>query len=73
MGCNRWSLAYLKQLVKKIGAEASDIEGVAERNEPAFSSEGLVVSLEHTTDGKVKATVTPEGSPVSFFLHMRVK
>ena len=50
MGCNRWSLAYLKQLVKKIGSEALDIEGAAELKEPAFSPEGLTVSFTRTAD-----------------------
>ena len=54
-------------------AEALGIEGAAELNESAFSPEGLVVSLERTADGKVKATVTPEGSPTSFFLRVKVK
>jgi hypothetical protein len=39
----------------------------------AFSSEGLSVTLEHTTDGKAEATVTPVGAPPLFFLRMKVK
>ena len=31
------------------------------------------VTLERTADGKAKATVTPEGSPTSFFLRVKVK
>ncbi len=50
MGCNRWSLAYLKQLVKKIGSEALDIEGAAELSESVFSSDGLTVSILRTAD-----------------------
>ena len=53
-------------------AEALGVEGVAELNESAFSSEGLSVTLERTADGKVKATVTPDGAPPSFFLRVRV-
>ncbi len=39
----------------------------------AFSAEGLTFSLERTSDGKVKATVTPEGAPPSFFLRVKVR
>ena len=49
------------------------VEGAAELNESVFSSEGLSVTLERTTDGKAKATVTPDGAPSSFFLRVRVK
>ena len=49
------------------------IEGAAELNESAFSSEGLTVSFGRTTNGKVKATVTPEGTPSAFSLRVRVK
>ena len=44
-----------------------------ELNESAFSSEGLSFALQRTADGKVKATVTPEGAPPSFFLRVKVK
>ena len=44
-----------------------------ELNESAFSSDGLTVTLERTGDGKVKATVTPEGAPPVFFLRVKVK
>lgn len=54
-------------------AETLGIEGATELDESAFSPEGLVVSLERTVDGRIKATVTPEGSPTSFFLRVRVK
>ena len=54
-------------------AEALGVEGAAELDESAFSSEGLSVTLERTADGKAKATVKPEGSPTSFFLRVRVK
>lgn len=47
--------------------------GAVELKEPAFSSEGLTVGFDRTTDGKAKATVTPEGSPPSFFLRVKVK
>ncbi len=47
--------------------------GAAELNESEFSSEGLPVTLERTTDGKSKATVTPDGMPPSFFLRVRMK
>ena len=45
--------------------------GAAELKEPAFLPEGLAVTLERTTDGKAKATVTPEGSPASFSFRCR--
>ena len=54
-------------------AEALSVEGATELNESAFSSEGLSVSLERTADGKVKATVTPDGAPPAFFLRARVE
>lgn len=54
-------------------ADALGVEGATELNESAFSSEGLSVTLERTTDGKAKATVTSEGAPCSFFLRVRVK
>ena len=49
------------------------VEGAAELNESVFSSEGLSVTLERTTDGKAKATVTPVGAPPTFFLRVKVK
>ena len=54
-------------------ADVLGIEGAAELKESAFSSEGLTVSFGRTTNGKAKATVTPEGSPASFFLRVKVK
>ena len=54
-------------------AEVLGIEGAAELDESAFSSDGLTVSLDRTADGKVKVTVVPEGSPTTFFLRVRVK
>ena len=48
-------------------AEVLGIEGAAKLDESAFSSEGLTVSLGRTADGKVKATVAPEGAPGSCF------
>ena len=54
-------------------AEAFGIEGAAELNGSAFTSDGLSVTLERTADGKAKATVTPDGAPPSFFLRVRVK
>lgn len=54
-------------------AEVLGIEGAAELDESAFSSEGLTVSLGRTDDGKSKATVTPDGAPPAFFLRVRVK
>ena len=49
------------------------VEGAAELNESAFSSEELSVTLERTVDGKAKATVTPDCAPSAFFLRVRVK
>lgn len=49
------------------------MEGTAELDCSAFSFEGLSVTLERTTDGKAKATVTPDGAPPSFFLRVKVK
>ena len=54
-------------------AEALGVEGAAELNESEFSSEGLIVTLERTADGKAKATVTPDGAPSAFFLRVRVE
>ena len=54
-------------------AEALGVEGAAELSESAFSSEGLSVTLERTADGKVKATIAPDGASASFFLRVRVK
>jgi hypothetical protein len=54
-------------------AEALGVEGATKLNESAFSSDGLSVSLERTVDGKVKATVMPDGVPPSFFLRVMVK
>ena len=45
----------------------------AELNDSAFSSDGLAFTLQHTTDGKVKAMVTPAGSPSTFFMRVKVK
>ena len=39
----------------------------------AVSSEGLTFTLQRTDDGKAKATVSPAGSPPSFFLRVKVK
>ena len=54
-------------------AEVLDVEGATELNESAFSSDGLIFTLQRTTDGKAKATVTPVGSPRSFFLRVKIK
>jgi len=54
-------------------AETLGVEGTPALDESAFSSEGLFVTLERTTDGKVKATVMPEGTPPTFFLRVKVK
>ena len=54
-------------------AEALGVEGAAELNESAFSSDGLTVSISRTADGKVRATVMPDGAPPAFFLLVRVK
>ena len=54
-------------------AEALGVEGAAELNESAFSADGLTVRFDRTADGKARATVTPPGSPSSFFLRVRVK
>ena len=54
-------------------AEVLGIEGAAELNELAFSSEGLTVSFDRTADGNAKATVMPNGAPPAFFLRVRVK
>ena len=54
-------------------AEALGVEGATKLNESAFSSDGLSVSLERTADGKVKATVMPDGAPPAFFMRVKVK
>lgn len=48
-------------------------EYAVELNESAFSAEGLAVTLQRTADEKAKATVTPVGSPYSFFMRVNVK
>ncbi len=53
--------------------EALGVEGATNLTESAFSTEGFSAALERTADGKVKATVTPDGSPPSFFLRVMVK
>ena len=50
-----------------------DVEVATELDEAAFTSDGLIVALERTADGKVKATVVPVGSPPAFFLRVKVK
>ena len=54
-------------------AEVFGVEGATELNESAFSSEGLTVTIQRTTDGKAKVIVAPVGSPSSFFMRVRVK
>ena len=54
-------------------AEVLDVEGATELDESEFSSDGLSFSHQRTAAGKVKVTVTPEGSPPSFFLRVKVK
>ena len=54
-------------------AEVLGVEGATEINESTFSSDGLSVSLQRTTDGKAKATVVPDGAPPTFFLRVKVK
>ena len=39
-------------------AAALGVEGAVELDESAFTSEGLIVTLERTADGKDKARVT---------------
>ena len=59
---------------------ALGVEGAAELNESSFSSDNVTVTLERTTDGKAKATVTrrvkdnaPYQSGNSFFMRVKVK
>lgn len=54
-------------------AEVLGVEGATELDESEFSSDGFSFSLQRTAEGKVKATVTPEGSPTSFFLRVKMK
>ena len=54
-------------------AEALSMEGATDLTESTFSSEGLTVTLERTTDGKAKAIVTPIGTPPTFFMRVNVK
>ena len=53
--------------------EVLGVEGATGLNDAAFSSEGLTVTLQRTADGKAKATVTPAGTPPTFFLRVKVK
>ena len=54
-------------------ADALGVEGATELNDTAFSTEGLSFGLERTVDGKIKAIVTPDDTPPSFFLRIKVK
>ena len=54
-------------------ADALGVEGATVLDESAFSSDGLTVTLERTAEGKIKATVTPDGLPPAFFLRVKVK
>ena len=54
-------------------AEVFGVEGATEVNDAAFSADGLTFSLQRTVDRKVKATVTPDGVPPTFFLRDKVK
>ena len=54
-------------------ADALGVEGATVLDESAFSSDGLTVTLERTADGKIKATVTPDGLPPAFFLRGKIK
>ena len=54
-------------------AAALGVEGAADLDESAFSSEGLAVTLERTAAGKAKATIMPEGTPSRLFLHVKVR
>ena len=49
------------------------MDGATELSESSFSFKRLFVTLQHTTDGKVKATIPPAGSQSSFFMRMKVK
>lgn len=55
------------------GQKVFGVEGAAEVNESAFSSEGLIVTLQRTADGRAKATVTPDGMSPAFFMRIKVK
>ena len=54
-------------------AEMLEVEGATELNESTFSSNGLTFTLQRTADGKSKATITPAGSPSTFFMRVKVK
>ena len=49
------------------------VEGATTLNRDAFSSQNIGLSLTPTSDGRVKAVVTPIGSPSSFFMRVKVK
>ena len=49
------------------------LEGSTELGQNTFSQENLAVSLVPTADGRIKASVSPKGSPSSFFIHVKVK
>ena len=54
-------------------AEALGVVGSVALDGSPFTSDGLTASLERTADGKAKATVTPDETPPTFFLRIRVK
>ena len=50
-----------------------ELEGATSLGKKSFTSASLIFSLSPTADGRVKATVAPEGAPASFFLRVKVR
>lgn len=50
-----------------------ELEGATSLGKNSFTSASLIFSLSPTADGRVKATVAPEGAPASFFLRVKVR
>ena len=49
------------------------VEGATSLDKNSFASTPLTFSLSPTADGRVKATIAPEGAPTSFFLRVKVR
>ena len=49
------------------------VEGATSLDKNSFAQTPLTFSLSPTVDGRIKATVAPEGAPTSFFLCVKVR
>ena len=74
-GVNIGSAALESRLKTVFGVEGTTTlsPDAGKKADDLFSSDNIGLSLEPTGDGRVRATVTPDGAPASFFLRVRVK